>query len=322
MFLTQSFTRKTIGISALFTLGIAATTAPFAGAQSLTTGTVISVNNAASACSLIVSVEGANELSALQATPEICEQLLVGQVIQYRAEITQVTTVAPPSVATVMRAQSGDRACYVDLKDENGKVTSHLSGFELCSQEGIVGATVRLTYGAGNVQSFSCQGNPDCGESDRAELITNAEIISRPQRPPISSLLDGNYRYWDGPTQSLVSSSDFSQYRGNMFLFRKQGSNITGIYGYAAGGTIDAAVCVQGQVNDDTVTGISVQSFRGAQVRSSGETFAELYPPSSSIKVRRGRQINSNTVRYSSTLLNLALLNQINAGPQIPPERC
>ncbi|MGB3295230.1 MAG: hypothetical protein WBB01_19790, partial [Phormidesmis sp.] len=179
---------------------MAAITATSAGAQSPTTSTIISVNSTASACSLIVSVEGANELSTLQATPEICEQVLVGQVIQYRAEITDVTTVAPPSVATVVSAQSGDRACYVDLKDENGKTTSHLSRFGVCSQEGIVGATVRLTYGAENVQSFSCQGNPDCGDSDRAELITNAEIISRPQRPPISSLPDGNYRYWDSPT--------------------------------------------------------------------------------------------------------------------------
>ena len=195
-------------------------------------------------------------------------------------------------------------------------MTNHYAGFEICAQN-IVGAQVRLTYTTGNILDYSCQGDVGCGKSDPAELIASIGVISSPPaRVPISSLPDGNYRYWSGTSPSgIVSEGEITS--GALFLFQKKGNNITGVYGYFD----QEAICVQGQVNKDTVTGISVQNLKGARVISAGETFRN-FGPDSSIQVRRGRQIDSNTVRYSSTLLNLTGLNRINAGPVLPPNRC
>ncbi len=111
--------------------------------------------------------------------------------------------------------------------------------------------------------------------------------------------------------------------------FRKRGNNFTGIFGYIS----DDAICVQGQINEDTVTGISIQSSPGLIPISTGETF-ESFNASDRLKLRRGRQIGTetinvggtpltlNVIRYNSTLLNLEGLNRINAGTRIPPQRC
>jgi len=304
----------------LFALGItavmASSLASSAKAQTLNTGRIAGINTETSTCELIVFSDDAEFPTTLQASAEICAQALAGQQIQYTSEITQLTAIAPPSVGTVVGASAGDRVCYVDLESESGQITTHYANFDICSQQGIVGAQVRLTYEAANILDYNCMGNPDCGRSDRAELIVNADIISpAPTRAPISSLPDGNYRYWSGPAQSFVSEDELG---GFLFLFRKQGNNITGVYGYFD----QEALCVQGQVNENTITGISVQTLRGATVRSPGETFVDFYPFSSSIKVRRGRQINRETVRYSSTLLDVSELNRINAGDRLPPSRC
>ena len=323
---TTSVHKKSGGASILLALGLSLSASLFAfeGAkaqQSATgtmTGTINGIEAGESGCSLIVSDLNSGETFRPQASAEICEKALAGQQIRYTSEITQLEVIPPPAVATVIRAEAGDRICYVQLQDTNGKVTNHYAGFEIC-QQNPTGAQVRLTYKTGIILAYSCQGDIGCGKSDPAQLIDSIEVISPPPTParePISSLPDGNYRFWSGSSPNAVVS-DGEINGGALFLFQKRGNNVTGIYGYFD----QAAICVQGQVNDNTVTGISVQNLRGARVISAGETF-QNFGPDNSIQVRRGRQIDSNTVRYSSTLLNLTGLNRINAGPRLPPNRC
>ncbi len=302
----MSIYNKSVGASILFAVGLSFLIPPLAPqlaqaqqpATGLTTGTINGIEEGESGCYLIISNSVSSESSTQAASPEMCEKALAGQQIQYTSEISQLEVIPPPSVATVVRAESGDRICYVQLKDASGQVTNHYAGFEICAQN-IVGAQVRLTYTTGNILDYSCEGDIGCGKSDAAELIASAEVISpAPPRVPISSLPDGNYRYWSG-TSSNAIASEGEITDGALFLFQKRGNNVTGIYGYVD----QEAICVQGQVNEDTVTGINFGS-------------------DNSIQVRRGRQIDNNTVRYSSTLLNLTGLNRINAGPRLPPSRC
>lgn len=323
---TASVYKKSVGTSILLALGLSVSASLFTvkgakaqqSATGTTIGTIVGIDESESACSLIVANNGGGGTFTLAAGAEICEKALAGQRIQYTPEITQLEVIPAPTVATVMSAESGDRICYVSLQDANGQVTNHYAGFNICAQN-LVGAQVRLTYNTGNILDYSCQGDIGCGKSDLAQLIASVEVITPPPAPtrlPISSLPDGNYRFWNGSSpNAVVSDSEITG--GALFLFQKRGNNITGIFGYFD----QEALCVQGQVNEDTVTGTSVQNLSGARVISTGETFKN-FGPDSSVQVRRGRQIDSNTVRYSSTLLNLTGLNRINAGPRLPPSRC
>jgi hypothetical protein len=237
--------------------------------------------------------------------------------------LSQLGHTQQPTVGTIQRLTSGDRACYVELISDQGQRSTQLASFEICLQD-LVGQRAQLTYDLGDILAVSCQGNLDCSETETVLLITQVSAMSEPRpgtRSAITRVQDlpnGNYRYWNGtPSGAVVSSDTLMANGGVTFTFRKQGNNITGIFGYVDG----EAACVQGQVNGNTVSGISVQNLAGASVLSAGETF-QPFGPSGYLQVRRGRRVSPNVVRYSSTLLNLNGLNRINAGAQVPPRVC
>jgi hypothetical protein len=235
--------------------------------------------------------------------------------------VSQSGRAQQPEMGTVQNLTMGDRACYVEIIDDQGMVFTEFANFDICQQD-LVGKQVQLTYESGDIIAASCQGDPECEDTETVMLITDVEVLldedTSPSRPPISELLDGNYRYWNGtPSGATVSDDELLANGGVTFTFRKQGNNVTGVFGYVDG----EAVCVQGQVNGNTVTGISVQNLAGASVISAGDTF-ESFGPSGYLMVRRGRQLSPNLVRYNSTLLDLSELNRINAGTRVPPRSC
>lgn len=228
---------------------------------------------------------------------------------------------AQPAVATVQDLTVGDRACYVKLTDSNGQVSTEFANFEICDQD-IVGKQVRLTYESGNIMAESCQGDPECAQSETVMLITGAEVLAVSTPTPtttIQSLPDGNYRYWSGPANESIVSVESP---GNTaFRFRKQGNNITGTFTYVEeDGPGMSVICVQGQVNGNTVSGTATSTPQRASALSTGESFENI-DPNGTLAVRRGR-LNGFQVRYSSALLNLAKLNRINAGTIVPPKQC
>lgn len=140
------------------------------------------------------------------------------------------------------------------------------------------------------------------------------------QKSKIADLPDGNYRYWTGTPQGLTMTDEqMIEAGGVLFLFRKQGTLIVGIYG-----AIDnEAVCITGRVNGNTVAGNAVQTGNPGNpvsIRSSDDNFV-AWDPSGYLKVRRGR-LSGNNARYGSALLQLSNFNRINAGSQLPPTEC
>ncbi len=243
---------------------------------------------------------------------------VIGSILLVKA-LGSTATASQPAIATIQRLTAGDRACYVELTDDSGQTSTEYANFEICEQP-LVGKRVRLTYESGNILAEACQGNPDCGQSETVMLITRAEVLA-PVNPPtttIQSLADGNYRYWSGTSnQSIVSNDTLLANGGTVFRFHKQGNNVSGIFSYVDG----EAICVQGQVNGNTISGIAVQTLQGASVLSAGESFAS-FGSSGTLSIRRGRKISRQVVRYDSALLNLAGLNRINAGSVLPPMGC
>ncbi len=237
--------------------------------------------------------------------------------------LIQPSDAQQPTLGTVQRLNVGDRACYIEVADDQGEIFTEFADFEICEQN-LVGQRVQFTYEMGDIQAASCQGNPECADTETVMLITQAQVIPEPNPAPqparsrVQDLPDGNYRYWNGtPSGSIVSDAALLADSGVTFTFSKRGSAITGVFGYVDG----EAICVQGQVSGNTVSGFAVQNLRGASVLSAGETF-QSFGPSGYLQVRRGRQVSPSVVRYGSTLLNLNGLNRINAGSRIPPRGC
>lgn len=166
-----------------------------------------------------------------------------------------------------------------------------------------------------------------CQEDVAVKVITisqNAlpQSVAPAAASRVDRLPDGNYRYWNGvPNQAIVSDGELLQRGGVLFRFRKQGNNITGDWSYVDG----ESICLQGQVNGNTVTGIAVDrgdaDFNPVTNLSADDTFVN-FGPAARLKLRRGQAIARQTIRYRSAILDLGGLNRINAGVFAPPKSC
>ena len=93
-----------------------------------------------------------------------------------------------PAAATITKAVVGDRACYVTLKDDRGKVREEYATYAICEQKpSVVGKRVTLTWKLGKVASQSCEGNPICSRHDRVPLVIGARIVT-PAKSPAGAL--------------------------------------------------------------------------------------------------------------------------------------
>lgn len=83
---------------------------------------------------------------------------------------------AAAAPVTLVRLENGDRACYVIYKGADGEEKSQEGSFDLCeggSQDAtaLIGKQVTFTTAQGKVQAASCEGNPECSDSDVVELV-------------------------------------------------------------------------------------------------------------------------------------------------------
>ena len=84
----------------------------------------------------------------------------------------------PPPAATTGKLESltaGDRACYVELSDAAGKKQELMATFEVCEQTALVGKPVKLTSRMESVSAESCQGDPECTQSEQVMLVVEME---------------------------------------------------------------------------------------------------------------------------------------------------
>ena len=70
---------------------------------------------------------------------------------------------------------AGDRACYLEVEDATGTSREEMASFELCERTDLVGKRVRLLFEKAQVQAQSCQGNPDCTDSETVDLVHEVE---------------------------------------------------------------------------------------------------------------------------------------------------
>jgi uncharacterized protein YecT (DUF1311 family) len=80
---------------------------------------------------------------------------------------------------TVRSMVAGDRACYVVFTDDEGRSHEEMADFAICEQTALLGKRVRFEWDIASVQAASCQGNPDCRDSETVALIRSATPEAR-----------------------------------------------------------------------------------------------------------------------------------------------
>jgi hypothetical protein len=86
---------------------------------------------------------------------------------------------AKQTIGTITGLQSGDVACYVSLKDDQGVAFEELAEFEICENTKLLKQRVRLSYVNGTVMADSCQGDVACRARKAVMLIHQATILAK-----------------------------------------------------------------------------------------------------------------------------------------------
>jgi len=149
--------------------------------------------------------------------------------------------------------------------------------------------------------------------ADAAQVIRGPTDTAR--QFTVESLPNGNYRLC-----SDSAPADIERVSGVCFRFRKQGEEIVGEYYYPYEGS---QVCLNGEVNRNTVTGQAVEKMKTTpdlpQERHNWrqEGFLQVGRPK-----LQATWNEATYVRYRSAILNLNQFYQFNAGTVLPPQNC
>ena len=104
--------------------------------------------------------------------------------IAHAAETVQIGGETKFASGRVTGVEAGDVACYLTLEDADGESFTEMAAFEICEQQAqLVGQQVALSYVMENVLAAECQGDVDCGKSDRVALVTSAQVIDGAAAP-------------------------------------------------------------------------------------------------------------------------------------------
>lgn len=97
---------------------------------------------------------------------------------------TAAETLQPKvAVGTLQGMQAGDRGCYVQVMDATGAMQEHMASFEVCEDTALVGQEARLFYEPQAVAAASCQGDPDCTDSETVLLLVRVEPMGAAAAP-------------------------------------------------------------------------------------------------------------------------------------------
>lgn len=82
-----------------------------------------------------------------------------------------------PEVALLKSMEAGDVACYLTLVNARGEETTQMADFAICEMDALIGRRVQIRRTKANVMAESCQGNPDCTETESVNLISRVKAL-------------------------------------------------------------------------------------------------------------------------------------------------
>jgi len=81
----------------------------------------------------------------------------------------------PPASAILVRAEAGDRACYLTLRDARGTDSQAFADFGVCdAAQGLAGRRVELTWDSLRIPAADCGGDPECPRSETVRAVVRA----------------------------------------------------------------------------------------------------------------------------------------------------
>jgi len=96
---------------------------------------------------------------------------------EVRYRVARATASDEP-VFVIKSMVAGDIACYLTLTDADGERYENMADFEICEREReLLGRQVVLTFEQGRVQAASCEGDPECSDSEVVSLVVGARLV-------------------------------------------------------------------------------------------------------------------------------------------------
>ena len=75
----------------------------------------------------------------------------------------------------IISAEVDDIACYLQIKDDAGKVHEELASFDLCEDKNLLNKPSEFIYERTSVMAASCDENPECDDTEMVWLIAEVK---------------------------------------------------------------------------------------------------------------------------------------------------
>lgn len=96
----------------------------------------------------------------------------------------KIGTFTKRTVGTVIDITNGDAACYLKLKDDEGRVFEEVADFAICEKpKSLAGRRVNLSYTLDTVMADVCQGNPSCKKTKAVALVKSLTVLDSGRHP-------------------------------------------------------------------------------------------------------------------------------------------
>lgn len=95
------------------------------------------------------------------------------------------TTANYDEPVTLVSLRDGDLACYLTVRGAEGERTE-IADFRFCQRTDLVGTRVLLTATQSQMLAASCQGDPECQQTEQVNLVTGVDPADEdlPPAPP------------------------------------------------------------------------------------------------------------------------------------------
>lgn len=122
------------------------------------------------------SVEGTVEVQSNETTDAAAPELETAVDTTGPASVT-VAGQPVPTRAVVTDIESGDRSCTLTLRTDAGGTETVHADYSVCDSDAIVDRRVQIDYEEGAIMAESCQGDPDCLDTETVALAVVAKPI-------------------------------------------------------------------------------------------------------------------------------------------------
>lgn len=82
-----------------------------------------------------------------------------------------------PTRAVVTAIENSDQSCFVTLRTDTGAEETVHADYSLCDTDGLEGRRVQIAYAPSTILAASCEGDPDCLDTEAVALAVAADVI-------------------------------------------------------------------------------------------------------------------------------------------------